>query len=324
MGSGRLDQILLGRSAAALYWMSRYVERAENMARLAEVGYRISLMPRASEGHRDEWRSTLQSCGCEQSYIAQYGEITGSKVIQHLLFDESNPGSIRSSISTARNNARAVRTALTRDVWEALNTTWNDLSRVRPDEIETFRLPGFLEWVRQRSMLFRGAMVSTMLRKDTFSFSQLGTFIERADSTARIIDVKYYLLLPDSVSVGGETDMQQWAQILRSVSAKRAYRWLYRDSGHTPFRIAEFLILREEMPRSLLFCYRRVTEALDGLYENYGERRPCHEAAQAIAAELAGKDMAVIFRSGLHEYLGRFMEQNNALSNRIAADYNFP
>jgi uncharacterized alpha-E superfamily protein len=324
MGSGRLDQILLGRSAAALYWMSRQVERAENIARLAEVGYRISLMPRASAGHRDEWRSTLQSCGCEQSYLAQYGEVTGSKVIQHLLFDESNPGSIRSSISTARNNARAVRTALTRDVWEALNTTWNDLSRVKADQVETFRLPGFLEWVRQRSMLFRGAMVSTMLRKDTFFFSQLGTFIERADSTARIIDVKYFLLLPDSVSVGGETDRQQWAQILRSVSAQRAYRWLFRDSGYTPFRIAEFLMLREEMPRSLLFCYRRVNEALDGLFEDYGERRPCHEAAVAIASGLAGTDMSTIFQSGLHEYLGRFLEQNNALSIRIAADYNFP
>jgi len=317
--------MLLGRTAASLYWMSRYVERAENMARLLEVGYRISLMPRASEGHLDEWRSTLQSCGCERSYLARHGsEFTAANVVDHMLFDASNPSSVKSCIATARNNGRAVRTALSRDVWEALNTTYNDLLQVDPAQLGAARLPEFLDWVRQRSMLFHGAMVSTILRKDTFFFSQLGTHIERADSTARILDVKYFILLPGTAPVGGETDNWQWSQVLRSVSAHRAYRWLYRDSQYTPWKIAEFLMLREEMPRSLLYCCRNVTQALDGLADDYGERHACHATAAALEAELAGSDMEAIFQSGLHEFVSGFIVRNSALSAEIAAAYNFP
>jgi uncharacterized alpha-E superfamily protein len=244
---------MLGRTASSLYWMSRYVERAENMARLLEVGYRISLMPGAIEGHRDEWRSTLTSAACEHSYTEKHGEIDGAKVIHFLLFDESNSSSVKSCLKTARNNGRGVRTALTRDVWESLNSTWNELAQIQPENITSDRLPEFLEWIKQHAMGFRGALLGTMLRTDNYYFSQLGNFIERADNTARILDVKYFILLPRPSDVGSDLDMQQWAQVLRSVSAHRAYRWFYKDSHYKPWLVSEFLILKEEMPRSLLF-----------------------------------------------------------------------
>lgn len=315
---------MLGRTAASLYWMSRYMERAENMARLLEVGYRISLMPGVVEGHRDEWRSTLQSCACEWAYLRKHEDITAANVIQFLIFDEDNPSSIRSSIKTARNNGRAVRTALTRDVWESINSTWNELAQVKPSSMTADRLPVFLEWVKQRVMSFRGALLGTMLRNDTYYFSQLGNFIERADNTARILDVKYFILLPKPSDVGSELDMQQWAQILRSVSAHRSYRWFYRDSHYRPWLIAEFLILREEMPRSLIFSYGWVNRALDGLANLYDETYDCHAQARAAYDLLKSSNMEGIFQSGLHEFLQGFIAGTSSLSQSVARNYNFP
>jgi uncharacterized alpha-E superfamily protein len=315
---------MLGRTAASLYWMSRYMERAENMARLLEVGYRISLMPGAVEGHRDEWRSTLQSCACDIAYSKKHAEITSAKVIQFLIFDEDNPSSIRAAIKTARDNGRAVRTALTRDVWESINSTWNELAQVKPSSMTADRLPVFLEWVKQRVMSFRGALLGTMLRNDTYYFSQLGNFIERADNTARILDVKYFILLPKPTDVGSDLDMQQWAQILRSVSGHRSYRWFYRDSNYRPWLVSEFLILREEMPRSLVFSYNWVNRALAGLANLYGKSYDCHELARTSYDRLKDANMEQIFQSGLHEFLQEFILSNTRLSQSIARNYNFP
>lgn len=315
---------MLGRTAASLYWMSRYMERAENMARLLEVGYRISLMPGAVEGHRDEWRSTLQSCACDWGYGQKHGEITTPRVIDFLIFDEDNPSSIRSCIRTARNNGRAVRTALTRDLWESINSTWNELAQVKPSSMTADRLPVFLEWVKQRVMSFRGALLGTMLRNDTYHFSQLGNFIERADNTARILDVKYFILLPKATDVGSDVDAQQWAQILRSVSGHRAYRWFYRDSHYRPWLVSEFLILREEMPRSLVFSYGWINRGLQGLAELYDASYDCHAEAQETYRRLKAARMEEIFQSGLHEFLQDFMAANARLSQSIGKTYNFP
>ncbi len=315
---------MLGRTASSLYWMSRYVERAENMARLLEVGYRISLMPGAVEGHRDEWRSTLTSAACAESYAAKYDDIHGARVISFLLFDEENPTSVKSCLKAARNNGRAVRTALTRDVWESLNSTWNELAHIDPDTITSDRLPSFLEWVKQKAMAFRGALLGTMLRTDPYYFSQLGNFIERADNTARILDVKYFILLPRATDVGSDVDAQQWAQVLRSVSAHRAYRWFYKDSRYKPWLVSEFLILQEEMPRSLLFAYNWINLALNDLGQLYGQLYDCHALAAQTQARLKGGKMEQIFQDGLHEFLQDFMEANNALSQSISKTYNFP
>jgi uncharacterized alpha-E superfamily protein len=315
---------MLGRTASSLYWMSRYVERAENMARLLEVGYRISLMPGAVEGHRDEWLSTLKSAACDERYIKKYQEIEGARIIHFLLFDEANPSSVKSCLKIARNNARAVRTALTRDVWESLNSTWNELAQIEPDSISSDRLPNFLEWVKQKSMAFRGALLGTMLRNDPYFFSQLGNFIERADNTARILDVKYFILLPRASDVGSELDAQQWAQVLRSVSAHRAYRWFYKDSRYKPWQVSEFLILKDEMPRSLLFSYNWINLALDSLGELYGNRYECHQLATDIQQRLKTGSMDQIFQNGLHEFLRDFVSSNDKLSQSIAETYNFP
>ena len=315
---------MLGRTASSLYWMSRNMERAENMARLLEVGYRVSLMPGAIEGHRDEWRSTLQSAACSSAYDAKFEEITAAKVIGFLIFDEDNPSSIRSSIKSARNNGRAVRTALSRDVWESINSTWNELTQIKPSSITADRLPLFLDWIKQRVMSFRGAVLGTMLRNDNYYFSQLGNFIERADSTARILDVKYFILLPKPTDVGSDLDTLQWAQILRSVSAHRAYRWFYKNASYKPWLIAEFLILKEQMPRSLVFSYDWINTALDGLGNLYGKRYECHDMAGDIRDSIKSGGMEQIFQSGLHEFLQGFIADNNALAMSIARTYNFP
>jgi uncharacterized alpha-E superfamily protein len=173
-------------------------------------------------------------------------------------------------------------------------------------------------------MGFRGALLGTMLRTDNYYFSQLGNFIERADNTARILDVKYFILLPRPSDVGSDLDMQQWAQVLRSVSAHRAYRWFYKDSRYKPWLVSEFLILKEEMPRSLLFTYNWISLALDGLSELYGSRYACHEIAMETHNRLKHGNMEQIFQNGLHEFLQDFMAANNSLSQSIATTYNFP
>jgi uncharacterized alpha-E superfamily protein len=315
---------MLGRTASSLFWMSRYFERAENMARLVEVGHRISMMPGRVEGHRDEWNSTLLSAACADAYMLKYKDVKAKYVIDFLIFDDSNPTSIRSVVRAARNNGRAVRTALTRDVWESINSTWNELVAINPADMTSDRLPVFLDWVKQRSMSFRGAILGTMLRNENYYFSQLGNFIERADNTARILDVKYFILLPKASDVGSDLDAHQWSQILRSVSAHRAYRWFYRDSNYKPWLVAEFLILREEMPRSLFFSYQWINTALRGLSDLHGKTYPCHSKAADMAAKLRSGNMQDIFQSGLHEYLQDFIDGNNALSHEIGRTYNFP
>jgi uncharacterized alpha-E superfamily protein len=183
-------------------------------------------------------------------------------------------------------------------------------------------LPPLFDWVRERSALFRGTMLNTILRNDTYYFTQLGTFVERADTTARILDVKYYVLLPQNELVGGGVDSVQWAAILRAVSAHRSFRWVYRDA-FKPWHIAEFLMLSSEMPRSLRSCYLEITTALAGLVAYYGAATPCLEIAKRSLATLETGDMTAIFQSGLHEFLGEFIVANNRLANEIAATYHF-
>ncbi len=251
---------MLGRTANDLYWLARYVERAENMARLTEVGYRIVLLPRDGDGTHEEWRSTLASGGCAQGYFAKHETLNTRDVINYLLFDCSNPSSVKSCLAAARRNGRAQRTSLTRDMWESLNSAWIEFSNINPSSVTTGELPRILDWVRSRSALYRGALLNTILRNDTFFFSQLGTFLERADNTARILDVKYYVLLPQIEMVGGGVDNVQWGAILRSVSAHRSYRWVYKQN-YRPWRIAEYLILNQAMPRSLRSCYDEINSA---------------------------------------------------------------
>ncbi len=313
---------MLGRTAASLFWMSRQIERAENMARLAEAGFRISLTPDTGDGHREEWRSTLTSAGVVDRFIEKYGDDAFDKALSFILFDNDNQSSVRACLRSARTNARFVRSKITRDMWEALNSTWLAYEAIKPDEITPARLPDLLDWIRQRAALFRGTLLGTILRDDGYYFSQFGAFVERADNTARILDVKYFILLPSNQMIGGEIDTYQWETILRSVSAHRAYRHVFHET-YRPWHVAEFLILHAEMPRSLRFCYDWLQIAADGLSTLYGVRPQSGEFVAETRDMLKAIDMKSIFQSGLHEFLTDFISRNIRLTEALSADYNF-
>jgi len=313
---------MLGRTANDLFWLSRYVERAENMARLIEAGYRIALLPRTGDDQKQEWSSTLESAGCTTQYYAKHGTLDTRSVVDFLLFDASNPSSIHACLATARRNARAQRTALTREMWESLNGSWLEFQAIRPDTLRPDALPRILDWVKERSAGYRGALLNTILRNDTYYFSQLGTFLERADNTARILDVKYYVLLPSTDMIGSGVDNAQWEAILRSVSAHRSYRWVYKDS-YRSWRIADYLILNRAMPRSLRACYGEIETALDGLAVLYGIASPCLETAKSTLGLLDLGDIDTVFQSGLHEFLLDFIARNNRVAHEISEAYHF-
>jgi uncharacterized alpha-E superfamily protein len=207
-------------------------------------------------------------------------------------------------------------------MWQALNSSWMEFSQRAEKPIAPNELPVLFDWIRERSALFRGALLNTILRNDTYFFPQLGTFIERADNTARILDVKYYMLLPQNELVGGGLDSAQWATILRSVSAHRSFRWVYRDT-FKPRHIADFLILNPQMPRSLRSCYTQIGSALAGLAEYYCADSECMRLADSTLTRLSEADMTAIFQSGLHEFLLEFIRSNSELASLIARTYHF-
>ena len=311
---------MLGRTANGLYWMNRYIERADNMARLVDAGLRMALT--RSDDAAEEWISVVTSAGAGEGFYARHQECTPAKVVDFLLRDTTNSSSVLSSIETARANARMVRTALTRETWEAINEAWMTSKRMLARPIDPRELPRILDAIKRETALIRGAFYGTMLRNEIFDFSQLGAFVERADNTARILDVKYYVLLPSVSWVGSSLDNSQWESILRSVSAHRSYRWVY-EADYRPTNIADFLILNRRMPRSLAFCYRMIAESLDFLADEYGERHACHDTLEETMATLKPGTVQQIFDGGLHEFLGQFIVRNNTLGNQVASDYSF-
>ena len=311
---------VLSRTADSLFWLSRYVERAENTARILEAAYRLATLPAAYGGHTNEWESAVAAAGSLDAFDAAYSEATAENVIEFLAFSETNPSSIRSCIDIARQNARSVRVALTVDMWDAINGAWLELQEFKPSEIVIEELPGFLGWVKNASLRFDGSALRTMLRNDAYRFSQLGACIERADSTARILDVKYHVLLPHDAPVGGGLDYAQWSSILRAVSAVVSYHWIYRESLR-PWLIADLLILRKEMPRSLAACQFAMTRHLDAIAEQYGRQGESQRMARAMHARLSNSRIEDIFPAGLHEFLQDFIAENNRLGSAIAEQY---
>lgn len=311
---------LLSRTADSLYWIARYMERAENLARILRVSDRLSLMPAGSDPTGNEWHTAVVVSGCEDGFYEKYDAADAGSVISYIALDPDNPSSIRSCFETARRNARAVRTALSGEQWESLNTAWLELPQWSETRVTGAGAHRFFDWVRDRAHLFLGSTMATMLRRDSFYFTRLGTFIERADNTARILDVKYHILLPDHAEIGGSIDYYQWASILRAVSGNRSYHVLYKD-GIKPWHIAEFLILREEMPRSLVKCLREINGLLGELADEYGRRQECQRMAGQIYSRLRYGRVEDVFRQGLHEFLTDFIEQNNALGVEIGRNY---
>ncbi len=311
---------MLGRTAGGIFWMFRYLERSENIARLVEAGFHIALTrSAAAEG---EWSSIVATAGTREAFLAKHERFDAAAVINFLLRDRANPSSVLAAIERARSNARAVRTALTQEVWEATNECWMILKDTLSRTVRERDLPAVLALIRQQNALVRGAVQGTMLRNDIYDFARLGTFLERADNTARILDVKYYVLLPSISYVGSSLDNVQWETILRSVSAHRSYHWL-NEGNLNPKGIAEFLILDRSMPRSLIFCYTKIVDSLGYIAADYRERHASHEQAERLRARLQDHSIDMIFEHGLHEFIETFIKANNQLGHRIEQDYRF-
>jgi uncharacterized alpha-E superfamily protein len=311
---------MLGRTAAGLFWLARYLERAENTSRLAEAGFRLALT--RADSDTEEWRSVITTAGCQQAYLEKHETIRSDKILDFILRDKENPNSVLCAFHTARENARMTRTALTREVWEAINDAWMSVRDALRRPIPERDLPEILSLVRRQGAQVRGAITGTMLRNDIYNFIQIGTLVERADNTSRILDTKYYVLLPSSASIGSSLDNVQWEMILRSASAERSFYWLHGGTVSPP-AIADFLIFDARLPRSLAFCYDMITEYLGRLAEEYGESTPAHELAIRQENRLTALNIARVFEEGLHEFLTSFMAQNAAFSAQIETDYRF-
>ncbi|MDJ1159477.1 alpha-E domain-containing protein [Chelatococcus sp. SYSU_G07232] len=314
---------MLSRTADHLFWTARYLERADFLARILDATTRLTALPASYGRPGNEWESAVASSGCAAGFYALYDGANEYTVRDFLAFSPTNPSSIRNCLSVARNNARAVRTALTIEMWEAINDAWLELRRFDAKAMDREEFARFLEWVKAVSLAFEGSSHRTMLRNDAYWFTRLGTAIERADNTARILDVKYHVLLPATEQVGGSLDYFQWTTILREVSALTAYHWVYRESVK-PWLVADLLILNRQMPRSLTSCYETLVRHLDLIAEAYGMRGASQRVASTTLARLTGTRMEDVFQSGLHEFISGFIADNNRLGVTIAEQYLMP
>jgi uncharacterized alpha-E superfamily protein len=312
--------MLLSRTAENLYWLTRYLERAETMARLLDVGVRTSLTPNIGGGYRNEWQSVLLSSGTAPDYSKKYGEVRERDVVTHLFFDEENSSSVSSCILRARENGRIVRTALTSQMWDALNVAWTEIREIKRTERSKIAINDLIEWTQRATALMRGTLGLTHLRNDGYDFLHLGYYVERADATARLLDVKYYVLLPQVELVGSGLDNYQWRTLLRAMSAHRAFNWAY-GGEITPAKIADFLILNRHSPRSLLTSVEGAAQHLDRLCRGYDRLTPAQSVARSMLGELAELSIEDVQEEGLHEFLTRFIEQNGGLALAIQEAY---
>lgn len=300
--------------------MMRYLERMENTARLVDAGFRMSLT--RSRTQRSEWESVLTTAGVNQTYLNSHSDYRTDNVVDFLIADRDNPASALCSMAQARQNARMTRTALTRDTWESINDSWLQMKEAIGNKLQRKDLPALLSMIRQQSAQVRGTINGTMLRDDIFGFIELGVFVERADNTARILDTKYYVLLPSSASVGSSLDHVQWEMILRSASAKSSFNWLY-GGDVTPGAIVDFLIHDRRLPRSIAFCYDQLVEILSDLQAD--PKAPCEalQVAKSCRDHVNTVSSAAIIGNGLHEFLQDVIQRNAALSDAIGMAYRF-
>lgn len=313
---------MLARTADNLFWLARYMERADYLARLLQVAGHMSSV-RVDLAESNEWESAIVAAGCQDGYFAQYEKAEEASVIDFLAFDRNNASSIVNCIETARSNARAVRTALTADMWEAVNASWQELSAWRETSMDAGHLTEFLDWVKLRVGLFHGVCANNMLRRDSYHFTRTGQYLERADNTARLLDVKYHVRLPKVTDVGGVIDYYQWLAILRVVSARRAYRVLFKGLVE-PARVVELLITSSVFPRSLTFCFQQITQHLDAIKDQDPHlAADAKREANSLYADLRYAQADTIIREGLHGYLTQLIERTSVLGAKIAKGHLF-
>ena len=311
---------MLSRTADHLFWMARYTERAENTARMLDVNMQTSMLPQSEQDAEQGWRATLGISELQSAYDHKYGRFHTRDVLDFMVRDPNNPSSILACLTGARENARAVRGTLTTEVWEIQNATWLDMQkRLNSNLLETDP-SAFFEWVKYRSHLSRGVTLGTMLKDEAIHFIRLGTFLERADNTARILDVKFHGARDTSKDIT-QRDFYYWAALLRSVSGFEIYRKVYRDVI-TPARVAELLMLRGDMPRSLLACMDDVVENLKHIRNDVSA--DTERFAGKLHAELKFGHIDDIMKAGLHLTLTEFLENINDLGNRVSRDFLVP
>ncbi|MCI1192795.1 alpha-E domain-containing protein [Calidifontimicrobium sp. SYSU G02091] len=317
---------MLSRTADHLFWMARYMERAENTARMLDVNYQMSLLPQSADKAEQGWRGLLSISELTGGFRERYGEVTPLSVMTFMVSDEANPSSIVSCLRAARENARAVRGTLTTEVWETMNQTWLEFNRLlRTTSLE--REPGAIfEWVKFRSHLTRGTQVGTMLMDESLHFVRIGTFLERADNTARLLDVKFQARDSEffgsaNGKEGPEVDFYHWSAILRSVSGFEVYRKVYRNVIR-PEKVAELLILRADMPRSLAACMNEVVTNLR-LVANAQSHETVRRAGR-LQADLRYGRIDEILATGLHAFLTQFLDRVNDLGAGISRDFLVP
>lgn len=311
---------MLSRTADNLYWLARYLERAETAARLLEVGARIALLPNVGHGYRSEWDALLQAGGSADSFTRKYGEAVQRNIESHLFFDHDNPNSVASCITRARENGRIVRTALSMQVWDALNTAFQELRQLERTPRSDLSLSRLTDWTMRQTSLVRGAIEATLLRNDGYDFLNIGFNLERADNTARLLDVKYYVLLPRADYVGTGLDNYQWTTLLRALGAHRAFHWAYGGEV-TATKIAHFLILNSQAPRSLITCVEALTQHLDRLARRYHRAGAAQAAARGLLGELGELPVEQIFDEGMHEFLSRMIGELSVLGQTVHEAY---
>ncbi|MEO8542883.1 MAG: alpha-E domain-containing protein [Burkholderiaceae bacterium] len=316
---------MLSRTADHLFWMSRYTERAENTARLLDVNYQTSLLPQSDAVALVGWQGLISISELMPAYTEKYGEVNARDVMDYMVKDENNPSSIMSCVGAARENARAVRGTLTTEVWETMNQTWLELRRNLKAGVFEKDPAQFFEWVKFHSHLSRGVTVGTMLMDEALYFMRLGTFLERADNTARLMDVKFHAVQSDFFGTASEKDQEydfyHWSAILRSVSGFEIYRKVYRDVIK-PERVAELLMLRPDMPRSLLASLNEVVSNLGLLAPD--QSNDTLRRAGKLCAELKYGQIDEILATGLHAYLTQFLDRVNDLGSQISRDFLMP
>jgi uncharacterized alpha-E superfamily protein len=311
---------MLSRTAENLYWLARYMERAETAARFLEVGARMALMPGAGDGFRSEWDSLLRASGTAEGFARKYGDPVQRNIESYLFFDADNPSSVASCIGRARENGRTVRTALTTQVWGALNTAFQELRELQRTPRSELPLTQLTDWTLRHCAQMRGSIDATQLRNDNYDFLHLGYFLERADNTARMLDVKYFVLLPRVEFVGSGLDNYQWTMLLRALSAHRAFHWAYGGEV-TAGKIAHFLILNPQCPRSLRTCAAGIAEHLDRLARGYRRTTTVQSRARGLLGELAELTVEDVFDEGLHEFLTRFIGEVAGLGGLVSEIY---
>jgi len=311
---------MLSRTADHLYWMSRYIERAESLARLVDAHYRMSLLPHSAETLAKSLNSTMTALHMGEAYRERHEQIEPRAVFEFVSLDRDYGGSILSCLKAARENARAVRGSLTSELWVTLNSTWLDARSIATRRAPSADIGQFVEWVKERSHLTRGVTIGTMLRDEAFHFTRIGTFIERADSTARILTAHQRDLVPGA-DASVVPDPYEWTVLLRALSAFEVYRRVYRDVI-TPFKVAQLLILRDDMPRSLLRCCKEVYSNLRSV-ANEQSAETVRRAGE-IHAMLHFTRMEDIAANGLPKFLEAFLGRIRDLGDRVASDFLVP